>query len=166
MKKVCSWCKSHMGETLTTSAHGSTISHGICAPCLEQLMFEDDLLSEPSIQNLDVAAFLIRNDGRIEAANRVATQTLDRPLVEIIGKLGGDAFGCIHASEINGCGATIHCESCTIRSSFTQTFETGEKITAIAYPDLEINKDAPAPTFYISTEKKDNLVLLCITDIK
>ena len=155
-----------MGESNTVSVHGSTISHGICAPCFEQLLLEDDRLSEPAIQNLDVAAFLLRRDGRIQAANRAATQALNRPLVEIVGKLGGDAFGCIHAKEVGGCGHTIHCESCAIRRSFTQTFDTGEKIVAIAYPDIELDKEIQTPCFHITTEKMDNLVLLCITDIE
>ncbi len=84
---------------------------------------------------------------------------------EVEGQLGGDVFSCAYASLPGGCGQTIHCKSCTIRITVTDTAETGKQHERVeAYQELHHITGDRIIRFLISTEKVGDVVLLRIDD--
>jgi hypothetical protein len=85
---------------------------------------------------------------------------------EVEGQLGGDAFECRYAKCPEGCGKTVHCKTCTIRRTVTDTLRSGRShIGVVAYPDLYRVTGENRIRFIISTEKVGKAALLRIDEI-
>lgn len=85
---------------------------------------------------------------------------------EVDGKLGGDAFGCRYASLPGGCGNAVHCRSCTIRITVTDTLQSGRSdIKVPAYPELHHMTGENRIRFLITAERVGEAVLLRIDDV-
>ncbi|MBN2104037.1 hypothetical protein JW835_08370 [bacterium] len=80
--------------------------------------------------------------------------------------MGGDAMECVYARLPGGCGNTIHCKTCTIRNSVTETFNTGKSLRKVpAYLDQMQDESVKEIKFLISTEMVNDIVLLRIDEI-
>ncbi|MCJ7776462.1 MAG: hypothetical protein MUP08_08760, partial [Desulfobulbaceae bacterium] len=65
-----------------------------------------------------------------------------------------------------GCGNTVHCKSCTIRNTVTDTLQSGKSnIKVPAYPDLHHITGDNRIRFLITTERAAEAVLLRIDEI-
>jgi hypothetical protein len=83
------------------------------------------------------------------------------------GRLAGEVFECTHAHQPGGCGHTLHCQSCMIRSSVTKTFQTGAPCIRVpACQDLDTFEGPRKVRFLITTEKVSGGVLLRIDDLQ
>jgi hypothetical protein len=117
-----------------------------------------DRFSEP--------VFLVSSEGRIVTANSAGFSALRKKPEEVYGKLGGDAFSCKYANLPGGCGNTIHCKTCTIRNTITDTLQSGKSnIKVPAYPDLHFITGEKRLRFLITTERIGEAVLLRIDDV-
>lgn len=120
----------------------------------------DDLLEE-----IEVPVFVVDDSGIVRGANLLAQEMVGRSLEEIRGCLGGDIFGCAYADDPDGCGRTVHCQTCTIRNTVMQTHMNGESQTRVpAVQDLDAAVGIMKVRFLISTEKRKDVVLLKIED--
>lgn len=48
---------------------------------------------------------------------------IKKPIDRVVGLLGGEALECLHSKLPEGCGRTIHCETCAIRNLVLQTIK-------------------------------------------
>jgi hypothetical protein len=117
------------------------------------------------LDTLPGALFIVDAECRVIASNTKGLQHVNKDIDAIKGKLAGEVFECKHSKEPGGCGQTIHCKACTIRRVVTRTAETGESALRVpACLDLaHISKDFTV-RFYISSEKVNDAVQLCIED--
>ena len=79
-------------------------------------------------ENAAVALILVDKEGRIKLINKAGEELFGQGIVDVKGKLTGEAFKCIHAF-VNGhvvCGETEECPNCPLRNSFENTYNTGE----------------------------------------
>lgn len=167
MRKICAWCKKELGSSHADDGTGNTpITHGICSDCVrEALMFKAktlksflDLFSEP--------VFYVDSEARVVASNNAGYSLLNKDPREVNGKLGGVAFDCSYAALPGGCGKTVHCKTCTIRNTVTDTLRTGKSnVNVPAYPDLHHVTGECKICFLISTERVGDAVLLRIDDV-
>ena len=113
---------------------------------------------------------LVDDDVCVTDINHSGISLSGKPKQEILGLLGGQAFDCINSCDGLGCGRTVFCGNCLIRSSVIHTFSTGDSIY-----DLEGNitlrkddKDVVANILISTILVKDNAsdkVLVTIVDI-
>ncbi len=168
MKRVCAWCRKDIGAKSVQSAEDDTpiTTHGICADCTKKVLLSRAKTLRSYLDRFSGPVFLVDSDGRIVTANKEGFSVLGKRPEEVEGQLGGDAFECRYAGLPGGCGKTIHCKTCTIRRTVTDTQQSGRShIKVIAYPDLHHITGDKRIRFLISTEKIGNAVFLRIDEI-
>lgn len=127
MKVVCSYCRRSMGEKPPFDRE--EISHGMCKPCLEYYRAQwIGMKLDEYLDRFNAPVFAVDPDGRIIGANRLAAARIDKTRSEVFARLGGEVMECAYARLPEGCGATEHCATCTVRRSVQRTFETGRDI--------------------------------------
>ena len=123
-------------------------------------------------ENAAVALILVDKEGRIKLINKAGEDLFGQGIVDVKGKLAGEAFQCIHAF-VNGyvvCGKTEECPNCPLRNSFEDTFNTGENHYKV-HGNYEINvKDTVFQLHLLISTSLINIsshqyVLLTIEDI-
>jgi len=167
MRKICAWCQKETAVKKSQSgSDDAPISHGICPDCARKVL---SYRAEPLRSFLDRFSdpvFFINAEGQIITANKAAFSVLEKQSKEVEGQLGGDVFDCRYADLPGGCGNTIHCKTCTIRTNVTDTLQSGRShIRVPAYPDLHHMTGEKKIRFLISTEKVGDAVLLRIDEI-
>jgi hypothetical protein len=166
MQLICSWCGKELASDCQADPAEVPVSHGICPDCIRQLFTHKREDLSTFLDRFAGPVLLVDSDGRIITANKQGFSILKKMPDEVEGKLGGDAFSCKYAELPEGCGKTIHCKSCTIRLTVTDTFLTGKSHVKVpAYPDLNYITGEKKIKFLISTEKQGEAVLLRIDEI-
>ncbi len=111
----------------TGDVSDDTITHSICRECREHFLTNDgDLRSY--LDSFDLPIFLVNQEEKILIANEQSMKLLGKEPEEIEDSLGGDAMECAYARLPGGCGHTIHCKTCAMRNSVTETYRTGESL--------------------------------------
>lgn len=166
MKSVCAWCKSDIGE-IKEDLDTLGITHGICEKCVKILLSENSKSMHEFLDSLCVPVMMIESGVKVRTGNKYARELLGKELSEMEDHRPGDIIECVYSHAPGGCGSDLHCKSCVIRNTVTETFATGKSfINVPAYPDIEILSNVKSMRFTISTEKVGDLVLLRIDDVK
>ncbi len=162
MNAACAWC----GERLTKQdSQSSSLTHGICSPCAEQLEHPSVPLVE-LLNEFSQPVFLVGSDTRIQAGNEAACRLVGKSPEQIEGKLGGEVIDCAYARLPGGCGRTAHCDGCVIRNSITKTMRTGKTVTeAAGERPVRSEGNSRNLRFLISTEKRLGGVLLRVEEV-
>lgn len=166
MEVICAWCQKKLGERETASDIERPVSHGICFSCLVNILAAE---KKPLRKYLDIfqgPVLVIDSEARVVAANRQGCALLGKEPADFEDRLTGDAIECSYAHLPGGCGDTIHCKTCTIRSTITDTLRTGKSHLKVpAYQDIHTLTGNRQVRFLISTEKAGDAVLLRIDDL-
>lgn len=165
MKRICAWCKKELGEK---PGNPELITHGICEPCADTFL---DSKQESFLSFLDEFHFpiiVVDAEGKVMGGNEKACDITGKTTEQLQQKfLAGEIIDCVHAFEPGGCGKTIHCQSCTLRQSISQTFQSGQSLRNVpAYKDIRVGENEQPVRFLITTEKIHNRVLLRIDDLQ
>ena len=168
LEKVCGWCNQSLGETIDDGSDKVTRSHGVCRSCGEALLAGSGIPMQAFIDSLEIPIFVVDENGAVVISNSAGAGCAGKTKVQIQGKLGGEVFNCKNHSLPGGCGQTIHCKTCTIRNSVMETFRTGKSLQDVpAYLDLDnFFAGSKSVSFRISTEKKGDVVMLKILEMK
>jgi hypothetical protein len=141
------------------------ISHGICRSCLGDFMKGQGQALSEFLDSLGVPIIATDGNVRVLGANALAREAVSKECMEIAGRLVGEVFGCQHAEEAGGCGGTLHCLSCVLRSTVEVTSKTGNPSVQVpSCLDLDTVAGKRRVRFLVSTEKVDDSVLLRIDD--
>jgi len=109
---------------------------------------------------------MISPDVRIVGGNREGCEILGKSNEALAGLLGGEAIECAYATLPGGCGDTIHCRTCTIRNTVTDSLLSGRSHLHVpAYADLHHVSGDKRLKFLISTERIGRAVLLRIDNM-
>lgn len=163
MKRVCSWCKTDLGSVPSPGRPGDIITHGICDACMVKIMlpFSETLMT--FLDGIGAPVLVVAADGTIRGANSQARSLLHKELPDIEGFTGGAVFECAYAGRPEGCGHTVHCNGCTIRTTVMDTLQTGTShLDTPAYLIRGAAGNTTEIPFRISTEKAGDCVLLRI----
>lgn len=166
VRQICMYCKADIGTIEETKTMEETVSHGLCQRCLPKFLISLGKPFPDFLDSLPIPVFVVDENVRVISVNNLGQKFLSKNLATLQGCLGGQAFGCRYSQLPGGCGKTIHCKSCTIRRSVTETYATGKSLLRVpAYVDLgDLAGDATVH-FLVSTQKIDPVVLLNIEDI-
>ena len=158
MKRICSYCRKDMGEK--EPLDDDRVSHGICPDCAKHYRRQlEGLPLHEYLEGFDAPVLIVDADGRIAAANKMASDMMGKSQHETIGLLGGEAMECVYARLPEGCGKTIHCETCTIRITVNKAMETGE---AQRHVPVRLRNDDSEIKMSISTYNVDGLIRIVI----
>jgi len=176
MRKVCAWCGAQIGQPGLSAEDGEAISHGICDECVDFLVTNDCPSISSFLDSLPMPVVLVDARGGVIMSNQCArrsfafadgsdAESCPPPADAGEGRvLLGQLLECCHAASAQGCGRTVHCASCQIRSSVESTYCTGRSLEYVP-----AHRDAWGPgggrnrTYLrISTEKLGHAVLLRI----
>ncbi len=109
---------------------------------------------------------VLDSNGVAVEANESAQEFVRKSPFEILGKLKGEILECAHARLPKGCGRTIHCEACTIRSSVMETHLSGRPMADVdAYQDLETPEGTRRVPLKISTVRHGDCIVLKIVPV-
>lgn len=74
------------------------------------------------IDGLPMAIAVIDKDRKVVLANKMTFRFVNKSEIQLIGYVGGEAFGCIHhKDDPRGCGFGDECLKCTLRETVAQT---------------------------------------------
>lgn len=167
IKQICYVCGVELGEPLEQHIPEVYVSHGICRTCLDRCMAGAGTGMDEFLDSLQAPVVVVDSDVRVVTANALAQKLLSKDLKEMDGQLAGEVFECSHAHEPGGCGHTLHCKSCMIRSSVTKTFQTGAPCIRLpACQDLDTFEGPRKIRFLVTTKKVGGAVLLRIDDLQ
>ena len=160
MKIICSFCRVDLGEK--EPLDGDSVTHGMCDACSDHFGRQwDGLDLGEYLDRFDRPVLAVNRDGRIVAANQPMADMLGRSERRFFGLMGGEAMECLYSRLPEGCGNTIHCETCTIRNTVMEVRETGEPREGVpAYVDREGGR----VWLTISACERDGIVLLVIEE--
>lgn len=118
------------------------------------------------LDTLDVPVVVVDDDVRVITANEQAQLLFGKKLPVIEGSYGGEMAECAYARLPGGCGKTVHCRSCAIRNTVTDTYRTSKNHVRVpAYEDRPAGETQKKIRFLISTEKVGEFVLLKIDNV-
>ncbi|MBI4188812.1 MAG: MEDS domain-containing protein [Chloroflexi bacterium] len=76
--------------------------------------------------SIPVAILLVDEERRVHEVNQAAARFAGRTVDEMLGTRGGEALRCLHSlDDPRGCGFGPTCQTCIVRHSIMDTFETG-----------------------------------------
>jgi PAS domain-containing protein len=166
MQRICGWCGKDLGELKAEPDIEYLISHGICDDCAFHLLAEVGMPLREYLDHLAAPVLIVDGNGAIKTANKMAQALLQKDLPELEGYLGGVVFECVHSTEPEGCGQTIHCSGCTVRRTVMETLHTGKNYFHVpAYLDCNIDGCIRRIHYLISTEKLGEIVLLRVDEV-
>lgn len=160
---ICAWCGKELSPPEDNGKTENLISHGICDICYIKMIADLSKSLEEFLNKILKPVFIVDQEGEMISANKFAQKMVEKDINSIKGYLGGDVFGCKYAKLPGGCGATIHCRSCTIRTAVMQTFTTGKNQYNI--PCHLDHESGQKIQFLISVEKKGETVLIRIDEV-
>lgn len=120
------------------------------------------------IDALPIAIAVIDKESFVTQANRSMYRLANKKEIQIIGLVGGEAFGCIHHDDTpEGCGFGPECLRCTLRKTVRETMEQ-KKPKSMLETSMVLKKHGKRD-LRISTSPMtlngDEVVLLAIKDI-
>jgi len=159
MRTVCSFCSAVIREG--SGSDDNEVSHGICPACFEEFRIRYGFDAKKFLELFDAPVFLVDDDARVMAANRLALAIADKPGGIAEGRLCGDVIACVNAILESGCGKTRFCPDCTFRNSVTETYTTGRPVTdRVATLCRRKGEGKEDISMLVSTRKDGNAVLL------
>ena len=162
IRQICRYCKAELGSITEPGESEEQISHGICRNCLDGVMAGMGESLDEFLDSLRAPVFVVDNDGRMVTANNLGQNAVSKDLGQVTGVFGGEVFGCSYSKLPGGCGETLHCQSCAIRTTVMRTFETGEPCIRVpACQDLDTIA-GPEESAFLSQLRKRTVRYSCV----
>ena len=164
MKSVCSFCDAVIREG---SGDDDRVSHGICKTCFDEFKARYGFNAKKFLDMFEAPVFLVDDDARVMAANRLAITLAGRAAGLADGRFCGDILSCVNAVLENGCGKTRFCPDCTFRNSVTETYTTGRPVTdRVATLCRRDGDTREGIRMLVSTRKDGDAVLLRLQPVR
>ena len=160
MRYVCAYCNKDL-RPATSEKEG--VSHGICPACYNHVKASLGVDLKDYLNMLDHPVFLVDDDVRILSANYKAWTLNKNKYPSIIDERLGEVFECENAVKSEGCGKSVCCSGCAIRSSVAKTYKTGDPV--IKKPASLVSAMSGVPTtidLFVSTYKVGKAVFLMV----
>ena len=162
MTKTCVSCNGDLDATMYGKSIG-IISDGLCSSCKKELDSQEGISVQEFIDNLIVAIIVLDEKGSIQTVNEKARSLFNKELFFFNGRSIGKVFECEYAQLPEGCGETVHCSGCAIKTAVTETFTTGNPVFRMEATLKDLKPGEPQKIhYYISTRKRGDAVLLQI----
>jgi hypothetical protein len=159
LTRVCSWCC----KTSEEGDPGAGTTHGICPECFEYFSSRDGETLQGFLDRLEAPVLVVDDNVAILGANRKAMEFIQKELVQMLGRLGGEVTECAYARHPEGCGGTEHCSGCAIRNTVTATWKDGLRRRRVeGHQEICRPEGVKRTKIYVSTEKAGDVIFLKI----
>ena len=164
MARKCKSCKGALDVPKYGKTIGS-ISDESCSTCEKKLDSQEGISIQEFIDNLLVAIIVLDQKGSVQTVNEKARSLFNKELFFFKGSSIGKVFECEYAQLPEGCGETVHCSGCAIRTAVTETFTSGNPVIRMGATLKDLKPGEPKKIhYYISTRKIGDAVLLQIEE--
>lgn len=164
MTKKCESCNGDLDATMYDKTIG-VISDGLCPSCKKELDSREGITIQEFVDKLIVAIIVLDQKGSIQTVNEKARSLFNKELFFFKGRSIGKVFECEYAQLPEGCGETVHCSGCAIKTAVTETFTTGNPVFRMGATLKDLKPGEPQKIhYYISTRKRGDAVLLQIEE--
>ncbi len=137
----------------------------------ENLLRDSQAELSAIVENIPVILMILDKERRVREVNGMAAKFARRSAEEMMGLRGGEALRCLHSlDDPKGCGFGLFCETCTVRNTVLETFNTGKSHHRLeAKLPFNLNGQSEEIHFLLSTVpltiSNEPMVLVCIEDI-
>lgn len=166
MRTICASCGSVIQESPVGDGSPGLLSHGLCPVCAHHFFATMGMPIDEYLEGLEEPVIMLSADGRIGALNARAAALLGRPPEVIRGLFCGDVFECEHAPLTGGCGKTVHCSGCTIRTLVRDTWRTGTTHSGVGATLRHQDPGIGSIEMRIGTELRGGLIFLTLEDLR
>ncbi|OVE74463.1 hypothetical protein BVX94_00170 [bacterium B17] len=155
-----------MGDKPSAIFDDDAVSHSLCEPCLHSFMAQLGMPLDEYIEGIPDPVVTVTQEGVVGSANKAARAIIGNN-VNDQHRLPGDILECENARTPEGCGRTVHCSGCVIRSAIEDTLKTGESHEHVPATLQKASDDASETVdILISTEQKGGVVFLKIDQVQ
>ena len=160
MHLICSYCGRYINEKKPFES--TNLTHGLCLDCfVPTSMLTCGVSYDEYIETCDVPAIILNSRHQVLAANGIAMAMLGKPIENLKGMLAGEALECPNSKLPDGCGRTIHCQTCTVRILIQKTL----KLAISHHHELVSLETANGRSdFLVSTIFYDDLIQISFED--
>ena len=135
----------------------------------EELLAKTEFLNT-MFDNTPALMLLVSAEGRVTDVNRAVEARLGQPKAALLERLGGEVLQCVNAFKEGGCGRTMECQYCPVRTRVENTFATGQGIfNEEGCLSQTVDGKQGTAHFLISTalvrSREENYVLVSLIDI-
>jgi PAS domain-containing protein len=142
------------------------VTHGICPECVHYFDFGRAETLQAFLDKIEPPVLLLDGDGVVVTANQAALTAVGKDVASGRDLRGGDFMECAYARLPGGCGKTLHCPACTIRTTVMATHADGRSRRQVEAFQQIVTESGPVRTrVLITTEKQGQLVLLRIDEM-
>ncbi|GEM_PF-663025 len=148
---------------------------GVVTDITERKRVQEELLAKTEFlntmfDNTPALLLLVNAEGRVADVNHAVEARLGQPKAALLKRLGGEVLQCVNALKEGGCGRTMECQSCPVRTRVERTFATGEEtFNGEGRLRLTVDGKQAIAYFLISTAlvrlREENFVLVSLIDI-
>jgi signal transduction histidine kinase len=137
----------------------------------ERAFHENRALLEAIYENAPFMICLLDESGNVERMNRAMTELAGGTPPDGTHVGPGHILGCIHAcAHPDGCGASAHCHTCTLRLALTETLHTGAGQQRIEFGFSVLHDGRPremrfAASTAVVPVQNGRRILICLQDI-
>ncbi len=119
---------------------------------------------------IPVGVLLLDENLMVKQVNDIILKMTGSPLEKIVGKTGGEGFGCINSYKYGRCGSGPLCRQCPFRKATEKTIEDGEPVVDLKInPELIINNRKVQPYLKINAVRRiiqeKKFIILTVEDI-
>ncbi len=166
MYRICAWCHDGLNMEDTPLQDDAPITHGVCEECMVRLLTSSTQTMENFLDCYAEPILLLDGSGKVLAANEAASDRLHRKRDAMLDQYPGNLVECAHARLPGGCGRTVHCRTCTIRSvlNAAKTGCSQRRVPAIA--DHGEDGESGMTRFLISADRMGDTILLRIDEMQ
>jgi len=159
MKIICAWC----GRIIKENDGEAGVSHSICNGCLSDLQIDTEGSERDIPETLFYPVLLLDAAGNVKGMNRKSRTLFHRDSADFRGCTMCRLFGCTHASSRREGHEGSSCQTCSLLSTVSSTWQTGISIRGRETALTAKSGEHPEDSIYrISTRKTDHYVLLMI----
>ncbi len=160
MHAICAYCGISLGER--GAADDESVTHGICEPCADWLVHRSHGLDlSEYLDGFEVPVAIFDREVRLVACNQKFSALVGKPVRPMVSALVGEALECRFARMPEGCGRTIHCQTCTIRRAIEHTVATGEPRRRVP---ASLEHESETVDLLISSERVGEVVRMLIEE--
>lgn len=162
----CAWCDVVIDDSDVSSDERYPVSHGICPKCAKKMLQDLPVTAKNFLDSFEQPVMLVDNVNNVLITNRAAKLMVSGDFDFSDHEKCGKFVGCVHSDAPEGCGATVHCESCVIRRCILHTDKTGLPCQMEACEDYRFFNGECGANLLVTTEKVGNRILLKIDPVR
>ena len=121
------------------------------------MSLEEDRSLQSFIESIPVPIVILNSSLLPMCSNKAGLESFHLLDVELAGSSLGEIVECENSKLPGGCGKTLHCSSCVLRRTVTETYDTGRQSSMI---HAKLTTDRGDVSYMVSAMKVGDCVVV------